>query len=60
MAVLPLLILFSLIVAGFFLGAFFWALRNGQFDDLFTPAMRILFNSKQKSKKKVNSGGRPN
>ena len=29
-------------VAGGFLAAFFWAVRDGQFDDDFTPGVRIL------------------
>jgi len=37
-----LLIILSIIFAGGFLGAFFWAVRSGQFDDKYTPAMRIL------------------
>jgi cbb3-type cytochrome oxidase maturation protein len=40
--ILFLLIGASLIVAGGFVGAFLWALRNGQFDDSTTPAMRML------------------
>ena len=42
MQILFLLIGASLIVAGGFVGAFLWALRNGQFDDSTTPAMRML------------------
>lgn len=33
----------SLLIAIFFLLAFFWATKNGQFDDDYTPSMRILF-----------------
>ena len=33
----------SLFAALVFLGAFIWAVRNGQFDDNETPARRILF-----------------
>jgi cbb3-type cytochrome oxidase maturation protein len=32
----------SLVLALGFLGAFFWAMRTGQNDDLHTPGMRIL------------------
>jgi len=42
MEVLVLLIAASLALAGGFLGVFFWASRNGQFEDTTTPAMRIL------------------
>jgi len=32
----------SLLMAIGFLGAFFWSMRNGQNDDLYTPSMRML------------------
>ena len=31
-----------MIVAGGFLFAFFWAIKDGQYDDDYTPSMRIL------------------
>ena len=31
-----------MLVGGGFLIALFWAVKNGQFDDLFTPSVRIL------------------
>ena len=40
-----ILIGFSLLAAAGFLAAFIWALRRGQFDDLSTPAIRMLFES---------------
>jgi cbb3-type cytochrome oxidase maturation protein len=43
MSVIAVLIGFSLLVAGGFLFAFFWAVRTGQFDDKYTPAVRMLF-----------------
>jgi cbb3-type cytochrome oxidase maturation protein len=42
MEVLVLLIAASLALAGGFLAVFFWATRDGQFDDTTTPALRIL------------------
>ena len=42
MAVIVILILASLGIAGLFLAGFIWAVRAGQFDDTCTPAMRIL------------------
>ncbi|MDP4709814.1 MAG: cbb3-type cytochrome oxidase assembly protein CcoS [Saprospiraceae bacterium] len=47
MYVIFLLIGISLIVAIGFLGAFFWAVRSGQYDDDYTPSVRILFEDKQ-------------
>lgn len=42
MKIILLLIIISLLIAGGFLFAFFWAVRDGQYDDDFTPSMRIL------------------
>jgi len=52
MSVLSLLIGASLVVAIAFLIAFVWAARNGQFEDMHTPSMRILFNSKKNKQDK--------
>tara|TARA_R110000868_G_scaffold1211_2_gene9348 strand:- start:69552 stop:69734 length:183 start_codon:yes stop_codon:yes gene_type:complete len=50
MGVIVLLIAFSLLVALTFLGAFFWAVKSGQFDDPQTPSMRMLFDDEPVSK----------
>ena len=42
MSVLMLLIPLSVAIAACFLAAFFWAVRSGQYEDTFTPALRIL------------------
>ena len=42
MNVILYLIVISLVVAGGFLAAFFWAVRDGQYDDEYTPSVRIL------------------
>ncbi len=42
MSVVALLIAAGGTVAGGFLGAFLWAAFSGQFDDLETPAVRVL------------------
>ena len=42
MKIILVLIIISLLIAGGFLFAFFWAVRDGQYDDDFTPSMRIL------------------
>lgn len=51
MSVIIVLIFFSLLVAGFFLAAFLWAVRNGQYDDRYTPSVRILFDNETTDKK---------
>ena len=43
MEVLYILIGISFILAFFGLGSFIWAVHSGQFEDLKTPAERILF-----------------
>jgi len=43
MSALFVLISISIIVAGSFLGAFLWSVNNGQYDDDYTPSIRILF-----------------
>jgi cbb3-type cytochrome oxidase maturation protein len=43
MNVIVILISFSLLVAGFFLAGFIWAVKSGQYDDRYTPSVRILF-----------------
>ncbi len=42
MSVLILLIAFSILIAGGFLAAFIWSVKKGQFDDDYTPSVRIL------------------
>ena len=42
MKIILLLIVISLLIAAGFLFAFFWAVKDGQYDDDFTPSMRIL------------------
>jgi cbb3-type cytochrome oxidase maturation protein len=43
MNVIILLLCCSLFVAVCFLAAFIWNVRDGQYDDSFSPANRILF-----------------
>lgn len=54
MSVIYLLLTVSIIVAVFFFIVFILAVRNGQFDDDYTPSVRILFEDelvKEKSNK---------
>ena len=52
MNVIIILVCCSLFVAGSFLGAFLWAVKNGQYDDSYTPSVRMLFDSEKKSQTK--------
>jgi cbb3-type cytochrome oxidase maturation protein len=42
MNMLFVLIPLAIVLLGVAIGAFFWAVRSGQFDDLDTPAVGIL------------------
>jgi len=41
------LIIVSLVVAIGFLGAFIWAVKTNQFEDDYTPSVRILFDDEK-------------
>lgn len=48
----------ALLIAGIAVGFFVWAARSGQFDDLETPALRILFDDEEvRAAKAPESGG---
>lgn len=46
MSAIILLIFLGILVAGGFLAAFIWAVRNGQYDDDYSPSVRMLFDNK--------------
>ena len=48
MNILYVLIPLALLILGAAVWAFFWAVGSGQFDDLDTPAMRILLDDDTK------------
>lgn len=43
MSALVVLIVVSMMVAGGFLGLFIFSVRKGQYDDDYTPSVRMLF-----------------
>ncbi len=43
MSVILVLVAFSVVLAVGFLAAFFWSVRNGQYDDPYSASVRILF-----------------
>jgi len=47
MSVILVLVAFSVVLAGGFLAAFFWSVRNGQYDDTYSSSVRILFDDDQ-------------
>lgn len=48
MSALFILIGISLMVAASFLAAFIWSVNSGQFDDDYTPSVRMLFDNPPK------------
>lgn len=47
MSVMFILISASLVLALGFLAAFIWSVRSGQYEDDYTPSVRMLFDDKQ-------------
>lgn len=43
MSVIYIVVPLALLLAGAFLAAFLWCVRQGQFDDMDSPAVRMLF-----------------
>jgi cbb3-type cytochrome oxidase maturation protein len=41
----------SLFAALIFLALFIWAVKSGQYDDNYTPSVRILFDDEEEEKK---------
>jgi cbb3-type cytochrome oxidase maturation protein len=54
MSAIFLLIGISLVVAVGFLGAFLWAQVSGQYEDDYTPSVRMLFDDEIKENKTNN------
>ena len=50
MSVIIILLIVSISVAALFLLAFIWSVKNGQFRDEVSPAVRILFDDKPSEK----------
>lgn len=48
MSIIALLISISLTIAVIFLGVFLWSMKSGQYDDTYTPSVRMLFDSEVK------------
>ena len=54
MEIIYVLISVSLLVALVFLSAFFWSVKSGQFDDDYTPSVRMLFDDETKKTESSN------
>jgi cbb3-type cytochrome oxidase maturation protein len=54
MSVLFVLIGASILVAVGFLAAFIWSVRSGQYEDDYTPSVRMLFDNEPSKETKTN------
>lgn len=54
MSVILILISASLFIALGFLGAFIWSVKSGQYEDDYTPSVRMLFENDVKQKESEN------
>ncbi len=57
MSVILILIGFSLSVAILFLVLYLWAVKSGQYDDKYTPSVRILFDDEIKDDREKDKNG---
>ena len=57
MGMIYIMLIVSLIIALFFLVSFFWATRSGQFDDDYTPSVRVLFDDEKNQKSNQQTDG---
>ena len=59
MSIIFILIIISLTLASGFLIAFFWAVRSGQFEDDYTPSVRILFDDNDPEQEETKPENQP-
>ena len=56
LSVIFVLIAVSMVVAGGFLIGFLWAVKKGQYDDHYSPSVRILFDDEElKDQEKIKT-----
>ena len=55
MSVVFILIIIGVIVAGGFLVAFIWAVKSGQYEDNYSPSVRVLFDDYVNNEKTTNN-----
>ena len=57
MSALYILVIVSIAVAIVFLIGFIWSVRNGQYEDDYTPSIRILFDDDTERSNSTHSKG---
>ncbi|GAB4452483.1 MAG: hypothetical protein OHK0036_14170 [Bacteroidia bacterium] len=55
MEVIYLLLSISVLIALAFLGAFIWSVKKGQYDDVVSPSIRILFDNNNNNNNNINN-----
>ncbi len=59
MYVMFVLIGFSFLVAITFLVVFIWAVRSGQYEDQYTPSVRVLFDDEKQKESNTEESSKP-
>lgn len=57
MGIIYVMLVVSLLIALFFLASFIWAAKNDQFEDDYSPSVRILFEDELKETTKSEEDG---
>ncbi|MCD4663985.1 MAG: cbb3-type cytochrome oxidase assembly protein CcoS [Bacteroidales bacterium] len=60
MSVVFILIIIGVVVAGGFLVAFIWAVKSGQYEDSYSPSVRVLFDDYVNNEKTTNNNSNNN
>jgi len=55
MEIIFVLVIASLLVALLFLSLFIWAVKTGQYEDDYSPSVRILFDQRENNKKEKSN-----
>jgi cbb3-type cytochrome oxidase maturation protein len=58
MGIIALLICISLTIAIAFLVIFYWSMKSGQYDDTYTPSVRMLFEDKKVKEETTKKSGK--
>ena len=59
MSVIYLLLAISIVVALIFFAAFIFSVRSGQYDDSYTPSVRMLFEDEVKARTQEDQDSNP-
>ncbi len=60
MSVIILLVIIGVIVAGLFLLGFIWSVKSGQYDDMYSPSVRMLFDDTTEATTEITDNKQPN